>query len=224
MITKCKVVFINEISINIKEYFLLPTDKINFEPGQFLQLALDPVDSSIWPESRPFSIASYNRNDNLLRLIIRRTGKFTNRIFNSLLLNSIITIKLPYGDFIPPFDSSKILCIAGGSGIAPFLSFIDYYKENQKLYNLYLFHSTKYNEELIDKSILINYLNDHYKAFLTQDFSYNSIKRRIRISDITNLVEKNTPIYVCGSKQFNSYFHDELLKANYQKILVDNWT
>ena len=60
MVSRARIVSINEFSNTTREFILELELNFHHEPGQFLQLTLENVDSSmIWPESRSFSIAYY---------------------------------------------------------------------------------------------------------------------------------------------------------------------
>jgi ferredoxin-NADP reductase len=225
IVSKVKVIKIKKISELINEYFLRPNLKLHQEPGQFLQLSLELVDSSsIWPESRSFSFASYERDDKLIRLIIKKQGKYTTRIFNELKEGSECTIKLPYGDFLPPMDDTNIICIAGGTGISPFLSFIDYYEKEELLNHLFIFYSAKTFNDLIDYSVIKNKLGDNLRVFLTKEVNNLAINRRIELLDITSISNKNTPIYICGSSDFIKFFKHELSSIGYNNLYYDEWT
>jgi ferredoxin-NADP reductase len=224
IVSKAKVIKITKISEVINEYFLSPELNIHQEPGQFLQLSLELVDSSaMWPESRSFSLASYERNDRLIRLIIKKQGKYTTRIFNELKEGSFCTIKLPYGDFLPPMDNTNILCIAGGTGISPFLSFIDFYEKESLINHLTIFYSAKNLKDLIDYNLIKSKLGDNLKVFLTKEVNNLTINRRIKLSDITSISNPKTPIFICGSNDFIKYFKDELSSIGYNNLYYDEW-
>jgi NAD(P)H-flavin reductase len=224
MVSRARVVSIKELSHTTRDFILKLDLPFHHEPGQFLQLSLDQVDSSmIWPDSRSFSIASYELPDNQLRLIIKKEGKFTTRIFNEIQIGSFITVKLPYGNFLPPYDFSATLCIAGGTGIAPFLSFFEYFKRENYIENFHLFHSTKYLDEAIDNVLLRKELKSHYKLFLTSTHDHKAINRRITIEDVTSNFNIDTNIYICGNKDFNSFFKSKLNKFNYKNINLEDW-
>jgi ferredoxin-NADP reductase len=124
---------------------------------------------------------------------------------------------------LPPFDFSPTLCLAGGTGIAPFLSFFEYFKSNNFLENLHLFHSTKFIAEAIDYAYLTNELHSNYKLFLTSDKLHNFINNRISLEDITNEFSKKTNIYICGNKKFNAYFKKNLIDLGYTNVNVEEW-
>jgi NAD(P)H-flavin reductase len=224
MVSKATVISIKEISNQTREYILKINSSFQHEPGQFLQLTLENVDSSmIWPESRSFSIASYERPNNELRLIIKKEGYYTTRIFNEITLNTIVTIKLPYGNFLPPYDLSNTLCLAAGTGIAPFISFYEYFKLNDCLKNLHLYHTVKYEDEAVDKIDLSNDLKEQYKLFVTREKTPNTINRRILIEDISSYFAKRTNIFICGNKEFNNYFNNNLKLLGYNNINIEDW-
>ncbi len=94
-----------------------------FKPGQFLHLALEEYDpSQHWPESRCFSIVNPPEERRLVRITVSQVGRFTRRIM-SLEVGDSVWLKLPYGDFvIQPRGDRPIVIVAGGTGIAPFVS------------------------------------------------------------------------------------------------------
>jgi len=224
IVSKAKVIRVKSLSYLVNEYYLLPEFGIHQEPGQFLQLTLDIVDSSsIWPESRSFSFASYERTDKLIRLIIKKQGKYTTRIFNELIVGKYCTIKLPYGDFLPPMDNTNILCIAGGTGISPFLSFVDFYEKEGLLSQLQVLYSTKNFNELIDYELLKSKLGNNLKIFLTKEVNNLTINRRINTIDITSISTKDTPVYICGSNEFIHSFKQILTSIGYNNLYYDEW-
>jgi NAD(P)H-flavin reductase len=224
MVSRARVASIKELSNTTREYILELELSFHHEPGQFLQLTLENVDSSmIWPDSRSFSIASYEMPNKQLRLIIKKEGKFTTKLFNDIKLNNILTVKLPFGSFLPPLDLSPTLCLAGGTGIAPFLSFFEYFKSNNNLKNFFLFHSTKFFVDAVDHHHLLKELNENYKLFLTSDKLDNFNNNRISLDNITSIFSKNTNVYICGSKLFNEYFKNNLRTLGYNNVIIEEW-
>lgn len=153
IVCQATVQVVQEISNDIREYLFKPYKFVNYEAGQFLQLKLDLVTASeMWPESRTFSIASFYSTEKPLRLIIKKVGYYTARLFDLLFQGSRCTIKYTYGDFtLPAFDEeSPNLCIDGGTGIAPFLAFIGKCEERGQLERLFVYYSAKTQANLID--------------------------------------------------------------------------
>lgn len=111
---------------DLRSLFLEPVGPIPlFKPGQFLHLAIDEFDPSRhWPDSRCFSIASPPEDLNRLRITVSAIGEFTLRILQCC-VDDEVWIKLPYGQFVvDPLESETIVLVAGGTGIAPFMSFL----------------------------------------------------------------------------------------------------
>ena len=81
-----------------REYLLQVKKPSRHEPGQFIQLALDQVSpSSPWPDSRPYSIANYSKDGLTIRIIVKKKGTFSTRIFNELVIGKECFVKYPYG-------------------------------------------------------------------------------------------------------------------------------
>jgi ferredoxin-NADP reductase len=118
-----------EHATDLRSFILVPERRIpTFAPGQFLHLAIDPYEPGMhWPESRVYSIASSPLDRQQLRVTISRQGAFTSRMFAELQAGSRVWIKLPYGSFCPnPDVPGRMVLLAGGSGITPFISFLEW--------------------------------------------------------------------------------------------------
>jgi ferredoxin-NADP reductase len=103
------------------------TQRPRWKPGQFLHLALDAYDpSGHWPESRCFTMASGSLEKELVRLTIAAKGMFTRRILGELQPGFKVWMKAPYGDFIVRTSlENDVVLIAGGTGITPFVAFME---------------------------------------------------------------------------------------------------
>lgn len=227
-ISKAEVVSIIEHGVDVRE-FIFKLEKNNyFDPGTFLQLTLETNIGNRWPESRNFSIASAPNKEGLMRLIIGRVGVYTTRIFNELTVGKICTFKYSFGDFlIPSFDSKGvIICIAGGTGIAPFLSFAEYLQGVGQSSRMKLFYSAKNSSELIGVDSLKQLLpaeNLHFH--LTREQKDGFKNGRITIEDIVkhNFDFGTSHFYICGGESFTKGFKEELSKHGAEAIYTDEW-
>lgn len=225
VVTRAEIVSINEYGEDIKEFIIKPDKYKRVDAGTFLQLALEDVTASdYWPESRTFSIASYYNSDKTMRLIIKKVGKFTGRIFSELKQGTCITIKYPYGDFLlPAFDNEgPIVCIAGGTGIAPFLSFIESLEKEGGIERLMLFYSARKYEDFFSIEYLKKTISkDKLKLYLTREKKDGIENRRIATADIPKI--DNGHYYICGSQEFISYFKRSLENEGLKNIYIDEW-
>lgn len=67
---------------------------------------------------RPFSVAGYR--DGVIRLIIKKAGRVTGKLSEAR-PGETISVLGPLGNGLQPGLEKKVLAVAGGSGIAPFL-------------------------------------------------------------------------------------------------------
>lgn len=123
---KTKVTHIQNLTHDIKlvRFELLNGKTINFKPGQFVEIMIPGVE-----ETRAYSIASNPKHTNYIELIIRQVYKGMGTTFIHKALDNGDTIKMigPFGDFYLNEESDRdIIAIAGGSGMAPMRSIIDY--------------------------------------------------------------------------------------------------
>lgn len=106
---------------------LISPDNMEFKPGQYAQIKVPGVDVY-----RAYSIASKPSDGDIIEFIIRLVPKgiATTYVHKVLEVGDDIILTGPYGDFFLQEDSNKdIICIAGGSGMAPFKSILYYMQE-----------------------------------------------------------------------------------------------
>jgi len=103
------------------ELFVLSLERngLEFAPGDCVALRTDGE------ESRPYSIASGNREDTLRFLIRKMEGGEVSPWLMSRRPGDIVQVSPPFGWFRPAQDigDAPFVFIATGTGVAPFLSF-----------------------------------------------------------------------------------------------------
>ncbi len=100
---------------------------LRYKPGQFLMLSLPGYGEA------PFTFASCPRKDGRFEISVRKVGSLTAALHN-LKEKDIVGARGPYGNWFP-LDKIKgrdLLFIAGGCGIAPLRSLIQYALKNRK--------------------------------------------------------------------------------------------
>lgn len=227
-ISKATVVKVTPYGHNVREY-ILQLDKYNyFDPGTFVQLALVEPTNNRWPESRNFSIASYSNADKTIRLVIRQIGSFTSRIFSELEHGSSCYLKYSFGDFLLPyFDQvSPIVCIAGGTGLAPFLSFAEYLAKEGDINRMHLFYSAKSKQELLcEKELKALLPKENLHLHLTRETNGQYLQGRIVPDEVVSKFRQtpNAHFYICGGEEFTQLFKNKLVSNDFENVYTDEW-
>lgn len=228
-ISKAKVLSIKEHGSEIKEFSLQLEKNHYFEAGSFLQLTLEEKeDYTRWPECRNFSIASAFNEEGVIKLIIRKVGVYTTRLFNELEVGSQCTVKYSFGDFLLPFfdKTADICCIAGGTGIAPILSFCEQLSRDNQLSRLHVFYSFKNVQEQQGVELLKSLVpQGQLHLFCTREDISGIPNRRIDFRDIldSGIDFKTSYFYICGGETFTSYFSKNISTAGGENIYTDEW-
>ncbi len=136
--------------------FIFSTDsRINFLPGQYLEITLAHKNFDSRGERRYFTISS-SPTEKDIQLGIKFASQPSSFKRNLLKLNSgnKITATSLMGDFVLPKDpNQKCVFIAGGIGITPFRSMIKYLLDKDEKREITLFYSTRTTDEIMYKEI-----------------------------------------------------------------------
>lgn len=125
---------IEELTYDTKAVFLrLPEgEEMNFKAGQYVQIKIPQYGNNPEEVYRAYSIASSPSDKGLIQLIIRKVphGISTTYVFDHLKEGDRLDLNGPYGDFYLRDSDREMICIAGGSGLAPIKSILHYLAEN----------------------------------------------------------------------------------------------
>lgn len=114
-----------------KTFILRPQDKTNsilqYKPGQFMMLSLPGYGEA------PFTFASCPNKDGMLQISVRRVGSLTDAL-HKLKEKDVVGVRGPYGNTFPlnKIKNKDLLFVAGGCGMAPLRSLIQYVFRNRK--------------------------------------------------------------------------------------------
>jgi Na+-transporting NADH:ubiquinone oxidoreductase subunit F len=125
---KAKVTSIRDLTHDIKEVTvaLIEPPKVDFKAGQFMQIKVPKYELSAEEVYRAYSISSRPSEHHLLEFEIRLVpnGICTSYVHMFLSEGDDIIINGPYGDFFLSDTDREVVCIAGGSGMAPIKSIL----------------------------------------------------------------------------------------------------
>lgn len=148
-----------EVAVKLSEDF-------NFTPGQYIWLMLPKLK---YPDPkgdrRAFSICSLPGKDNLITLIFRTSDSGYKRTLLELPKDSPVDVIGPFGFFaLPKTNDKPLVFIAGGTGVTPVLSMLDFLTEHQSPQNVSLLLSNTSHERsfYLDRLEKIQKINRHF--------------------------------------------------------------
>ena len=123
-----QVVGLSDLTHDIKEVRLklVEPSAITFTAGQYIQIEVPPYELTDEPVYRAYSLSSGPAETGEIELEIRYVpnGICTTYVHKHLKVGDSVTINGPYGDFRLQPTEREIICIAGGSGMAPIKSLL----------------------------------------------------------------------------------------------------
>jgi Na+-transporting NADH:ubiquinone oxidoreductase subunit F len=124
---------IRDLTYDIKEVtFSLGGQAIEFDPGQYVQIVVPPYDQVKESTQRAYSMSSVPSDSGHVELLIRLVpgGIATTWVHKHLKLGDPVDLIGPFGEFHVHDTPATMLCVAGGSGMAPFKSMLWHMKES----------------------------------------------------------------------------------------------
>lgn len=119
-IVKATVAGIEDLTHDIKRLVLRPAKPIEFSPGQYVQLQFTPE------HVRPYSMAGLSGEGQFefhVRLV--PDGRVTGYIARDLKVGDAVKVSGPLGSaYLRRKHEGPMLCVAGGTGLAPILSIL----------------------------------------------------------------------------------------------------
>ena len=222
---------------DVKSFIMKPLKPCpNFKPGQFLHLAIDEYDPSFhWPESRIFSIANSPTRRNSVKITFSVKGNFTTRMFNQIKSGDKVWLKLPYGSFTFPEDKWELVFIAGGTGITPFLSYLEYAIDKKLNNKIMLNYGIRSSEHVIVNDLLHEcqmHLNHFHLQLFVEDGSkikgFDKVyKGMLSVNQLLEYAEikEDTLFYLSGPPEMINKFKNVMMEKNISEeiIRIEDW-
>jgi len=118
---------IKDVTYDIKEVlFNLGEDTVDFDAGKYIQLVIPPYNKIKGSTQRAYSMSSRPSDKNHIEVLIRLVpgGIATSYVHEHLKEGQKMDLIGPFGDFHRTKSDSIMVCVAGGSGMAPFKSML----------------------------------------------------------------------------------------------------
>ncbi|TVQ23626.1 MAG: oxidoreductase [Spirochaetaceae bacterium] len=128
---------ITDVTHDIKEVYVKLPDgaETSFVCGQYGQLEVPPYDKVKTPTQRAYSMSSAPSDKNHLEFLVRLVpgGIVTTYVHEHLAEGQKINVIGPFGDFNVKDTGAPMICVAGGSGMAPFKSIFNHMIETGEI-------------------------------------------------------------------------------------------
>ncbi|MCL4363027.1 hypothetical protein M1439_01095 [Candidatus Marsarchaeota archaeon] len=122
---------------------------MNFDPGMFAMISGVEKDTGKLLVARAFSIASEPNSQDLEFFVVKEHGGHASYLTISKPGDRYYVVG-PHGQFkYVPQEDSKVLFVAGGTGLAPFMSMIRHIKNTNAKIDAMLLYSVKFPTEII---------------------------------------------------------------------------
>lgn len=163
---KATLTYVQLLKEDLAVFRMVPNDGVipEYKAGQFITIGMH-VPSEGKVIRRAYSIASHPENKKYVELVIRWVrkplpGRLTTQLFNAKEGDEITWIKptgaaLLVNDKLPngEKDERRIVCLGGGTGIAPFVSFAQHLHDVGDKRELIVLHGASYVDELSYKQL-----------------------------------------------------------------------
>ncbi len=207
---------------------LTPQNNHHFQysPGQFAYFKISsPYFSS---EEHPFSIVSSPTEKDQIAITVKAVGDYTKDL-RRLKIGDEMTVEGPFGkfSFTTYANENASVFIAGGIGITPFISMLEYMAKKDPTRPVMLLWSVRKKKDLIKYDHLVALKNTMpnfiFVPIVSGDETWEGESGRLdysRLEDFTSFYpfrETNTGYYICGPENLMTLTLETLLKLRISK-------
>jgi len=124
---------------------------ITYRAGQYAQLCVDGhPELQAMPRCYSFAAAPRNEPQTAVQFLVRLVpgGQFTEWLFSTSRIGHRLTLTGPLGDFGYRDDGRSVVCIAGGSGLAPIKAMLEEISTRQSVPDTTLFFAARSQRDL----------------------------------------------------------------------------
>jgi ferredoxin-NAD(P)+ reductase (naphthalene dioxygenase ferredoxin-specific) len=200
-IVKAQVIAVEHLTHDIRRLVLRPSKPLQHSPGQYVQLQFTAN------HVRPYSMAGLSGDQNFefhVRLVAG--GRVTNYIANELRVGDAVKVSGPLGSaYLRQKHSGPMLCVAGGTGLAPILSIVRGAIVQGMRNPIHLYLGVRSPRDVYGLDWLAQLSRQHPSLKVNVVVSSGGDRRTQRCGLVTESIEQDFPdltgwrVYLCGS-------------------------
>jgi len=200
-ILKASVAAIEAPAADVRRLLLKPAKRLEFAPGQYATLQFGPE------LARPYSMAGLD-SDELLEFHIRQVpgGRVSNHVFERLAVGDAVRVSGPLGTaYLRRRHAGPMLCVAGGTGLAPVLAIVRGALEGGMANPIHLYFGVRSAADAYDLDRLYALCDAHPQLKLQVVAATGRPEPGMRAGLVTDAVAADLPdlsawrAYLCGS-------------------------
>lgn len=200
-ILKATVVSNEVLTHDIRRLLLKPHKPLEYSPGQYAHLQFTPE------HTRPYSMAGL-ASDGLLEFHIRLVpdGRVTSHIANTLKVGDAVRVSGPLGSaYLRRKHRGPMLCVAGGTGLAPILSIVRGALSQGMTNPIHLYFGVRTPRDLYGAEWLQHLQREHPSLTLHAVVTSGGADGHIRAGLVTDAIATDLGdltgwrAYLCGS-------------------------
>ena len=233
-----KIEGIQERGEDCKSYTLVPDEERGtkalayFGAGKYLTV-FETIEGM--PITRAYSISSSPKDSlegkYILTIKLVDGGHMSKYIFDTWKVGSKVEVSAPAGNFEyqPLRDAKKVICLAGGSGITPFISMANAIADGDEDFEMTLLYGSRNSDCILFKDELdeLEKKCDKIKVIHVLSEAKGRVKKGIEKGFITaELIKKYAPeeevysVFLCGPQQMYEFVDKELEKLSLEKKYI----
>lgn len=234
-----KVAEVIERAPDCKSFVLVPdTEKgttalAYFSAGKYLTV-FEQIDGMKITRAYSLSSRPSDSLDGKYMLTIKRVdgGLMSNYILDNWTVGTEVTVSAPEGhfDYQPLRDAKKVICLAGGSGITPFVSMAGAIVDGDEDFELTLLYGSRNKDAVLFYDELSELANKTDKVKVIHVFSDKDAKVSgdgfekgfITAELIKKYAPDNEPysVFICGPQAMYDFLDKELEKLNLERKYI----
>ncbi len=187
------------------------------------------------PVTRAYSISSSPKDSldgkYILTIKLVDGGLMSRYIFDNWQIGSKVEVSAPAGNFEyqPLRDAKKVICLAGGSGITPFISMANAINDGDEDFEMTLLYGSRNSQCILFKDELDELQKKCSKIKVIHILSEENVDNKDGFENgfiTADLIKKYAPaneeysVFLCGPQQMYNFVDKELEKLSLEKKYI----